>query len=490
MFGNRMTDTFAEVKRLFDPTNLMNPGKIVAPSKMDDRRLFRFKPGYTTPSFDTGFDWSEWGGFAGAVEMCNNNGACRKADAGVMCPSFRATGDEKDLTRGRANTLRLALSGQLGPDAFTAPDMVETMALCVGCKGCKRECPTGVDMARMKSEFLYHYTKRHGLSLHDRLVAYLPRYAPVAARFGRLLNLRDRVPGLARLTERWFGFSANRPLPQWRRDSFYPGAAAVGPVDGAPVVFLADTFNHWFEPDNARAAVSVLMAAGYRVHFPAPARGTRPLCCGRTFLACGLIVEAKAEISRTMAALDPYLAQDMPVIGLEPSCLFTFRDEAAALMPGDASERLAGAALLFEEFLAREDAAGRLHLPLVATKFHRALLHGHCHQKAFAAMGAVESVLRLIPGLEVKTIEASCCGMAGAFGYRPQNQDISMRMAEADLLPAVRDAGADTILVADGTSCRHQIRHGAGREAVHVAKLLESALEALDRRGSPPQRNI
>ncbi len=303
--------------------------------------------------------------------MCNNNGACRQFNAGVMCPSFRATGDEKDLTRGRANSLRLALSGQLGPDALSAPEMAETMALCVGCKGCKRECPTGVDMARMKTEFLYHYIKRHGLNLHDRLVAYLPHYAPVAARFGRLLNLRDRIPLLARLSERWFGFSAKRALPQWRGDHFHPDAVAVGPADGAPIVFLADTFNRWFEPDNARAAVTVLMAAGYRVHFPAPVRGARPLCCGRTFLASGLIDQAKAEISRTMAALGPYLSQDMPVIGLEPSCLYTFRDEATALLPGDVSEKLAGSALLFEEFLAREDAAGTLRLPLKAVQFRR-----------------------------------------------------------------------------------------------------------------------
>jgi Fe-S oxidoreductase len=331
-------------------------------------------------------------------------------------------------------------------------------------------------MARMKIEFLYHHVKRHGLGLHDRLVAYLPRYAPFAARLGGLLNLRDRAPGLAWLSERWFAFSAKRPLPRWRRDGFHPGAAAVGPIDGAPVVFLVDTFNRWFEPDNARAAVNVLMAAGYRVHFPAPARGARPLCCGRTFLASGLIDEAKVELRRTLAALEPYLAKGMPVIGLEPSCLYTFRDEAAALLPGDATERLAKSALLFEEFLAREDEAGRLTLPLAAIKFRRALLHGHCHQKAFAAMGAVESVLRLIPGLDVETIESSCCGMAGAFGYKPENQEISMRMAEAALLPAVRAAGADTILVADGASCRTQIKDGADREAVHVAKLLESAL--------------
>ncbi len=476
MFGSRMTDTFAEVKRRFDPDGLFNPGKIVDPPKMDDRSLFRFKPDYAVPPMDTAFDWSAWGGFGGAVEMCNNNGACRKFDAGVMCPSFRATGEEKDLTRGRANTLRLALSGQLGDDAFTSPDMYDTMKLCVGCKGCKRECPTGVDMAKMKTEFLHHYNKRHGLSLHDRLVSYLPRYAPLASKVGPLLNLRDKLPGLAGLSEKLFGFSAKRSLPKWRRDVFEPGMEAVGPIDGTPVVFLADTFNHWFEPENARAAVNVLMAAGYRVHLPTPPAGKRPLCCGRTFLASGLVDEARIEILRTLAALEPFLLQGMPVIGLEPSCLFTFRDESLAMLPGEASERLASAAMLFEEFIAREQMSGRLDLTLQKTPFRRALLHGHCHQKAFATMGAVESTLRLVPELDVETIESSCCGMAGAFGYRPENHDISMKMAEASLLPAVRNAGADTILVADGMSCRHQILDGEGREAVHVARILESAL--------------
>jgi FAD/FMN-containing dehydrogenase/Fe-S oxidoreductase len=476
MFGKRMVDNFLEVKQRFDPEDRFNPGKIVNPSRMDDRSLFRFKPGYTQQKLDTAFDWSDWGGLSGAAEMCNNNGACRKRDAAVMCPSFRATGMEKDLTRGRANTLRLALSGQLGDDALTSKEMYDTMALCVGCKGCKRECPTGVDMAKMKSEFLYHYTKKHGLKLHDRVVAYLPRYAPVLAKFGGLLNLRDKVRTFASVSEFLFGFSITRTLPKWRRDWFHPDAEAVGPRDGTPVVFLADTFNRWFEPENARAAVTVLMAAGYRVHLPAPPQGARPLCCGRTFLAAGLADEAKAEIQRTMKALEPYLEKGIPVIGLEPSCLFTFRDEAQSLLPGEATDRLADSTLLFEEFLVREHKAGRLKLSLQATKFRKALLHGHCHQKAFAAMGAVEGALRLVPDLEVETIASSCCGMAGSFGYKPENQEVSTAMAEAALLPAVRKAGADTIVVADGTSCRHQIHDGAGRDAVHVAKVLESAL--------------
>ena len=478
MFGSRMTDNFAEVKRRFDPDGLFNPGKITDPPKMDDRSLFRFKPGYAVPNMETAFDWSDWGGLGGAVEMCNNNGACRKFDAAVMCPSFRVTGEEQHLTRGRANTLRLALSGQLGDDALTSEAMYDTMKLCVGCKGCKRECPTGVDMAKMKTEFLYHYTREHGLSVHDRLVSYLPRYAPWAAKLRGLLNLRDKVPGLAKLSELWLGFSAKRPLPRWRPDPFKITTSAVGPTSGIPVVFLADTFNRWFEPENARAAVNVLTAAGYRVHLPSVPADKRPLCCGRTFLANGLVDEAIAEIERTMSALGPFLDQKMPVIGLEPSCLFTFRDEVQALMPGDAANRLAESAMLFEEFIARESANDHFTLDFQPTPFKKVLLHGHCHQKAFDAMGAIESALSLVPKLEIETVQSSCCGMAGAFGYRTENYEISMKMGEMALLPAVRDAEAETILVADGSSCRNQIADGTGRQAVHVVQVLASALPA------------
>jgi FAD/FMN-containing dehydrogenase/Fe-S oxidoreductase len=476
MFGTRMVRSFEEVKDLFDPKGLFNPGKIVRPSKMDDRSLFRFKPGYKVETFDTALDWSDWGGFGGAVEMCNNNGACRKFDANVMCPSFRATGDETHLTRGRANTLRLAISGQLGKDALTSDAMRDTMKLCVGCKGCKRECPTGVDMARMKIEFLHQYRKRHGLTLHDRLVAYLPRYAPWASRFSALANLRDRVPGLATLSEKVARFSRRRSLPVWRRDIFRPAPSVEAPGGKREVVLFADTFNTYFEPENARAALRVLEAAGYHVHRPAAKDGARPLCCGRTFLAAGLVDEARHEAQRMLEALEPFVARGVPVVGLEPSCLFTLRDEFTAMLPGSETRALAERALLFEEFLARESGAGVLALSLKPTAAKQALLHGHCHQKAFAAMGAVEKTLRLVPDLNVKTIPSSCCGMAGAFGYDADTYDVSMKMAELSLLPAVREAPADALLVADGTSCRHQIADGAGRKAVHVARVLEQAL--------------
>src|SRR5947207_6199465 len=333
MFGPRLVRAFEEVKDSFDPEGLFNPGKIVRPSKMDDRSLFRFKPDYRQLPLDTALDWSEWGGFAAAAEMCNNNGACRARDAGVMCPSFRATGDEQHLNRGRANTLRLALTGQLGPEALVYEDIRETMALCISCKGCKRECPTGVDMARMKIEFLHHYRKRHGLTPRDRLIAYLPRYAPHAVRVAPLLNLRNRVLRLAALGERRFGFSAQRKLPRWSSRPYRGGSSGTG----RELVLLVDTFNRYFEPENARAAEHVLTRAGYSVVSPDPAKG-RPLCCGRTFLSAGLVEEARHEARRMLDALAPHVAAGTPIVGLEPSCLLTLRDELPAMLPGSATK--------------------------------------------------------------------------------------------------------------------------------------------------------
>jgi len=478
MFGSRLVRAFEEIKDRFDPAGLFNPGKIVRPPRMDDRSLFRYQPGYAVTPLDTALDWSEWGGFGAAIEMCNNNGACRKREPGVMCPSYRVTRDEQHLTRGRANSLRLALSGQLGRDALVSDAMRDTMDLCVSCKGCKRECPTGVDMARMKIEFLHHYHRRHGLKLKDRLIAWLPRYAPWGVRFGFLLNLRDRLPGLPWLSEKLLGYSARRPLPRWRRDVFNPEqeSAKITSANGAEVVLLIDTFTNYFEPDNARAALAVLQAAGYRVHLPQALDGDRPLCCGRTFLYAGLVEEAQTEARRLLDAIRPYVERGLPVIGLEPSCLLTLRDEFKVMRLGAEADRLATQAFLFEEFLAREQTAGRLRLNLQPLAAKRALLHGHCHQKAFGVMTAVQDVLRLVPGLEVQFVESSCCGMAGAFGYQAGHYDVSMKMGELNLLPAVRAAEPDTLIVADGTSCRQQIRDGAQREALHVARILEQAL--------------
>lgn len=481
MFGAPLTRAFETVKDGFDPENRLNPGKIVRPLKMDDRSLMRFPPGYATPiPAATALDWSDWGGLGGAVEMCNNNGTCRKLSGGTMCPSYRATRDETHLTRGRANSLRLAISGQLGPDAFTSPEMKQTLDLCVSCKGCKRDCPTGVDMARMKIEFLHHYHQRHGLPLKERLIAWLPRYAPYAAKLAPLMNLRDRVPALARLSERWLGFSARRSLPVWRQPWAQAGKpATAGDVkgDGRDIVLFGDTFNRYYERENLEAAERVLAAGGYRIHKVEPADGGRPLCCGRTFLSAGLVDEARTEAKRTLDALSPYIAGGARIVGLEPSCLLTFRDEFGAILPKELAEPATSAAFLLEELLAADIKSGATTLPLKDQAGRIAHLHGHCHQKAFAAMAAVEATLRAIPGLEVRPIESSCCGMSGAFGYGADTMDVSLAMAELSLLPAVRKAGAQDLVVADGTSCRHQIHDGAGREALHVARVLDLALE-------------
>ncbi|MCX7364721.1 MAG: FAD-binding protein, partial [Alphaproteobacteria bacterium] len=487
-FGPRLTKAFEQVKDLFDPQGLLNPGKIVRPTRMDERSLFRFKPGYEGVPYKPALDWSAWnvqndpqteelsppgsggdptGGLIKAAEMCNNNGHCRKFDAGTMCPSFRVTRDEIHLTRGRANTLRLALSGQLGPEALASDDVARALDLCVSCKGCKRDCPTGVDMARMKIEAKSARRMSKGLSFRDRLIGDLPAIAPWARRMPWLYNLSS-------LIQPFIGFAKQRALPKWRGDTFLT-TTDVDATD-ATVVIFADTFSNNFEPEVLHAARRVLEAAGHRVAVAWPTIGARALCCGRTYLATGQVDKAKDEAERLLEALEPFVARGVPVIGLEPSCLFTLRDEFLALGLGEAARQTADNAFLFEEFLAREKKAGRLQLDLKPLPQKTALLHGHCHQKAFGAMSAVQEALALVPDLAVTTIETSCCGMAGSFGYEAEHFKTSVAMAELSLLPAIRKADADTLVVADGTSCRHQIADGADRQAIHVAQVLEQAL--------------
>src|SRR3984885_5497254 len=488
VFGERIVADFREVKHRFDPLNLLNPGKIVDAPKMDDRSLFRDPPDYRVDELKTALDWSAYpgagGGFQGAVEMCNNNGACRKLEGGVMCPSYRVTRNEKDVTRGRANTLRLAISGQLGPDALASDEMADTLKLCVSCKACRHECPTGVDMAKMKIEVLAARAARNGLSLRDRLVGFLPRYADLASRFASLANLRNNSPLLRRLFEKFAGISAQRALPRWRRDVFRSDVDAVGPADGREVVLFADTFNRAYERENLEAALRVLVAGGYRVHIPKPSDSGRPLCCGRTFFSAGLVDHARTELDRLVATYAPFALRGVPIVGLEPSCLLTLRDELLSLRSDATAKSVSTHALLFEEFLVREAEAGHLRLPLgrIAGK---ALLHGHCHQKSFGAFKPVEQVLRLVPDLDIETIESSCCGMAGAFGYGAETYQVSMDMAELSLLPAIRRADAAALIVADGTSCRHQIKDGAGRAALHVARVLAMSLDSASSTPTP-----
>ena len=509
-FGPQITQAFASIKAHMDPLDLLCPERMINPPKMDDTRLMRYAPSYKVIPIQTALDWRAWDvqndpvteqtsapgtggdpaqGLAKAVEMCNNNGHCRKFDAGTMCPSYRVTRDEKHLTRGRANTLRLALSGQLdglpAQDAFTSQAVHEALDLCVGCKGCKRDCPTGVDMAKMKVEFLHHYKARHGHTLKDKLVAHLPDYAHWASRFAPLLNLRDKLPGLAALSEKLLGFSARRRLPQWQSQHFFntanTGATRAQVLAAArPVVLFVDTFNGSFEAGNAHAALQVLQAAGYTVHVAGKAQADgKHLCCGRTYLASGMLDQAKAKAGELMTSLWPFAEKGIPIVGLEPSCLLTLRDEFLVMNLGPQAQAISEQAMLFEEFLAREAAAGQLESLKVRLQAsdQAILLHGHCHQKAFGAISPVMDVLKLIPGAKPELIESSCCGMAGSFGYEASHYEVSMQMAELSLLPAVR-AQPDAIVVADGTSCRHQIHDGAQREAVHVAVLLARQLGA------------
>ncbi|WP_298828587.1 FAD-binding and (Fe-S)-binding domain-containing protein [uncultured Piscinibacter sp.] len=499
-FGSKIDDAFRAIKRELDPDNLFNPGRIVDPPKMDDVRLFRFPPSYRTIPLRPVLDWSAWdvqndpatetttapgtggdpsGGLAKAVEMCNNNGHCRKFDAGTMCPSYRVTRDEQHVTRGRANTLRLALSGQLGSEALDGEAVKSALELCVGCKGCRRDCPTGVDMARMKIEATAAYKARHGHTLRDRLIAHLPRYAGWASALPWLFNLRNRIPALARWSERATGLAAARSLPRWRRDTVRREAPSYGLASAAQamaaakaVVLWVDTFNGHFETENARDAVRVFQAAGYAVHVPG--LSGEPLCCGRTYLATGMVDRAKAQAGALVAALQPFAERGIAIVGLEPSCLFTLRDEALVMGLGTAAQAVSAQALTFEEFLARESRAGRF-APAFSPATKPMKVHGHCHQKAFGAVQPVLEVLRLIPGAGPELIETSCCGMAGSFGYESEHHAVSLQMAELSLLPAVRAAG-EAWIVADGASCRHQVADGAQREALHVARVLAAHL--------------
>jgi Fe-S oxidoreductase len=314
-------------------------------------------------------------------------------------------------------------------------------------------------MARMKLEFQAQYRRTHPPSLRERAIGYLPRYAPWAARLAPLTN------ALSTIMKNALGFAEKRELPRWG-DAF----PAVERSD-ADVLLFVDTFNRYFEPENARAALRVLEAAGYRVHAPGA------ICCGRTFLSVGLVDEARREAWRFIDTVTPYVKRGVPIVGLEPSCLFSLRDEFGVLLREGAA--LADRAFLFEEFLAKDLS----RLSFTESK-QRVLLHGHCHQKAFDAMPAVEKLLRAVPGVELATVQTGCCGMAGSFGYEAEHYDVSMKMAELALLPAVRGA-PDAVLVADGTSCRQQIAHGSGRPAVHVARFLASVLSARRAASSP-----
>jgi glycerol-3-phosphate dehydrogenase subunit C len=419
------------------------------------------------------------GNYAKAVAVCMNNHQCQREGKGVMCPSYRITHDPAHSTGARVKAFKAALNGELGDDPFAHPDLAAAMDLCVSCKGCKKECPSAVDMTLIKTEYLAQRNERQGVPYRTRVFAGLPawlhRYRrPLAA----LVRLRNASPWMSALAERWLGLSALRPIPGIAAQPFDAISAKTEGPRGKVALFV-DTFTHYYTPEVAEAAIKVLVAGGYQVEVLRPAaddpEAERPLCCGRTYLSQGMVEAARLEARRVMAALVPALADGTPIVGLEPSCLLALRDEFYSLSLGPEVGQLAKQAFLFEEFLMREGNKG-LKLPLKAIPGGKAVVHGHCHQKAFGAMKAVKKVLGWIPEFEFDLVDASCCGMSGSFGLEAEHYEASVQMGELALLPAVRSAPQDAAIVADGFSCRHQIKDGTGREAMHVAVLLAQAL--------------
>ncbi len=468
--GPVLDQAFRELKTAFDPAGLMNPGKIVDPPAMDDRRLFRYGPSYRPKPLQTVLDWDAWGGFSQAIEMCNNNGACRKLDAGAMCPSYRVTLQEGDTTRGRANILRLALDGAFGADDVLAEEVVQALDLCVGCKACKTECPTGVDMARMKAEVAYRKVRAGRIRPREWLTAHLPKMAPTAARLGPAANLMSGLRGVRTLGERVLGLTGQRALPAWHRHPYRDSAQRPWPgttsEDG--VVIFADTFHRYFDPGVIRRGITAVEAlTGAPAWSPAAPPG-RPLCCGRTYISSGLLEQARDELQRTVTALFPAADAGVPIVGFEPSCIGTLRDEALDLVPGTRSRSVARSVSLLDEYL-----RGRTeHADLLAgTSAH---VHTHCHQKS---LGDPSATIRLLESLggTARAIPGSCCGMAGSFGYEAEHFETSMSMGELTLFPAVRRAPESHVIVANGFSCRAQVRDGTGRRAVHVSELLGAA---------------
>ena len=473
-FGEDLYNLYCEVKQIFDPEAILNPGMVVEAGPMTEN--LRYGAAYEVIPVRERLDFSADMGFHRAVEMCNGAGICRKRTTGTMCPSFMVTREEEHSTRGRANMLRAALSGRLPEEAFMSPRMYEVMDLCIECKACKAECPSSVDMAKIKFEWLSHYHDAHGVPLRARLFGDIARLSRLSS--GPLAPLANRLlhnPVVRGALEKTVGISRQRPLPPFAQEPFTTWyrrhqAARSSHHSLKRVVLFNDTFNTYNDPHVAIAATEFLDAAGYDVLLPGHT------CCGRPAISKGLVGQARALAQDTVAKLAPFAEQGIPIVGLEPSCLLSLRDEYLSLLPDDSRARLvADHAHTFEEFVA--DLASRGELEVTFTdRARRLLLHGHCHQKALVGTGPSQQALTLPQNYTVEEVDSGCCGMAGSFGYEAEHYDISLAMGERRLFPAVRGAGAETTIVAAGTSCRHQVEHATGRRALHPAEVLREAL--------------
>lgn len=470
-FGPDLYKLYQNVKRAFDPHNLLNPGAVVDAPPMTEN--LRYGDDYGVIPLEIHLDFSHEHGFDRAVEMCNGAGICRKKTTGTMCPSFMATREEEHATRGRANALRAALSGRLPASELTSKRMYEVMDLCIECKACKAECPSSVDMAKIKFEFLAQYHAANGTPRRARLFADVARLSRLGSGLlAPLANGGQRNGFVRRLMEKHLGISRHRTLPTFAREPFttwFSRRRETRPA-ARKVALFHDTFNTYNDPAVAIAATEVLEAAGFEVVLP----GHR--CCGRPMISKGLVDEARAAARHTVERLAPLAEQGLPIVGLEPSCLLSLRDEYLYLLPGDPRARLvAEHAVMFEEFIDRLAASDDLGLRFTEDA-RRVLLHGHCHQKALVGTKPSHRVLSLPAHYTVAEVDSGCCGMAGSFGYEAEHYEISLTMAERRLLPAVREADAETLIVAAGTSCRQQIKHGTGRQALHPAEVLRRAL--------------
>lgn len=479
-FGRRLYTAFRDVKRLFDPQGLLNPGKIVDAPPMD--QSLRYGTAYQTQPLKTLFHYREDGSFAAAVELCTGVGQCRKTLTGTMCPSYMATRDEEHSTRGRANALRLAMTGQLGTDALTSERMFDTLDLCLSCKACKSECPSNVDMAKLKCEFLQAYHDAHGSTRRERLIAESPAMARRLS--GALAPLVNVVAGAAPtrwIMERVLGLSRKRRPPRYARVPVVDWFAArpVPPAgDTRPKVALfADTYMNCHDPGVGRAAVELLESCGYAVVLADAG------CCQRTRISHGFLHEAKRDGLRTLENLDRYIQAGIPVVVCEPGCASALTDDLPDLIDDeDLAKRIEQNVMMIDVFLARELEAGRIAGGFTSTATS-ILLHGHCHQKTLYGTSAMKRILGLVPGLAVKEVDSGCCGMAGSFGYEKEHEALSRQIGERRLMPAVREAGPDTLTVACGFSCRHQIADLTGVRAVHWVETVRGTQAA----PSPPE---